>query len=138
MHMCVDAVRAVPGIFRSEESAKRVRERLGNPSEDKFVTVIGTFGEWINYYKYYVADGRSISRPRNVYSEKNYHCLIPLLICTDSETNTVALYKRVLERVGEYTDVVATVGAFIVTKLLLEETVEKLRDVSACDIVSNT
>ncbi len=35
----------VVGIFRSEESVKKVSERLGNPAEDKFVSVVGNIGE---------------------------------------------------------------------------------------------
>ena len=35
----------VVGIFRSEESVKKVSERLGNPAEDKFVSVVGNVGE---------------------------------------------------------------------------------------------
>ena len=35
----------VVGIFRSEESAKKVLTRLGNPAEDKFVPIVGSFGK---------------------------------------------------------------------------------------------
>ena len=35
----------VVGIFRSEESAKKVSARLGNPPEDKFVPIVGSVGE---------------------------------------------------------------------------------------------
>ena len=31
-------------MFRSEESAKKVLARLGNPAEDKFVSIIGNVG----------------------------------------------------------------------------------------------
>ena len=34
----------VVGVFRTEESAKKVSTRLGSPPEDKFVSVIGNFG----------------------------------------------------------------------------------------------
>ena len=34
----------VVGVFRSEESAKKVLARLGNPSDDKFVPIIGNIG----------------------------------------------------------------------------------------------
>ena len=41
----------VVGVFRSEESAKKVLTRLGNPSEDKFVPIIGNVGEYFLFYK---------------------------------------------------------------------------------------
>ena len=34
----------VVGVFRSEESAEKVRTRLGNPTEDQFVSIVGSFG----------------------------------------------------------------------------------------------
>ena len=37
----------VVGIFRSEESAKKVLARLGNPAEDKFVAIVGNIGKQI-------------------------------------------------------------------------------------------
>ena len=36
----------VVGVFRSEESAKKVLARLGNPTEDKFVPIVGNVGEY--------------------------------------------------------------------------------------------
>ena len=36
----------VVGIFRSEESAKKIFARLGNPAEDKFVSIIGNVGKF--------------------------------------------------------------------------------------------
>ena len=36
----------VVGVFRSEESAKKVLARLGNPAEDKFVSIIGNVGKF--------------------------------------------------------------------------------------------
>ena len=33
------------GVFRSEESAEKVRTRLGNPTEDQFVSIVGSFGK---------------------------------------------------------------------------------------------
>ena len=36
----------VVGVFRSEESAKKVLSRLGNPAEDKFVPIIGNIGKY--------------------------------------------------------------------------------------------
>ena len=36
----------VVGVFRSEESAKKVLARLGNPVEDKFVSIIGNVGKF--------------------------------------------------------------------------------------------
>ena len=41
----------VVGVFRSEESAKKVRTRLGNPTEDQFVSIVGSFGKY-NKNKY--------------------------------------------------------------------------------------
>ena len=35
----------VVGVFRSEESAKKVLARLGNPAGDKFVSIIGNVGK---------------------------------------------------------------------------------------------
>ena len=34
------------GVFRSEESAKKVLSRLENPSADKFVPIIGNVGKF--------------------------------------------------------------------------------------------
>ena len=36
----------VVGVFRSEESAKKVFARLGNPAGDKFVSIIGNVGKF--------------------------------------------------------------------------------------------
>ena len=36
----------VIGVFRSEESAKKVLARLGNPAEDKVVSIIGNVGKF--------------------------------------------------------------------------------------------
>ena len=43
----------VVGVFRSEESAEKVRTRLGNPTEDQFVSIVGSFGKCINHIIYY-------------------------------------------------------------------------------------
>jgi hypothetical protein len=32
------------GVFRSQESAEKTKERLGNPSQDNFIPVIGATG----------------------------------------------------------------------------------------------
>ncbi len=40
------------------------------------------------------------------------------------------MQKKVLEKVGSYTDVVATVGGFSFAKTLLEFSVEEIRTVS--------
>ena len=36
----------VVGVFRSEESAKKVLTRLGNPAEDKVISIIGNIGKF--------------------------------------------------------------------------------------------
>ena len=33
------------GVFRSEESAKKVRTRLGNPTEEQLVSIVGSIGK---------------------------------------------------------------------------------------------
>ncbi len=102
----------VVGIFRSEESVKKVSE-IGNPAEDKYVTVVGSVGEW--WWKLSWLD------------------LVLVLIYwfhPASEKDAADLQKRVLEKVGSYTDVVATVGGFSFAKTLLEFSAEEIKTVS--------
>ncbi len=59
---------------------------------------------------------------------------INILIHPASEKDAADLQKRVLEKIGSYTDVVATVGGFSFAKTLLEFSAEEIRTVSIIDV----
>ena len=93
----------VVGVFRSEESAKKVLTRLGNPSEDKFVPIIGNFGECILLRSNFELIHTSIK---------------------GSEQSASDLQKKIIDKVGTITDVVASIGGFAFKTPLLQQSVE--------------
>ena len=98
------------GVFRSEESAKKILTRLGNPAEDKFVPIVGNIGEYIASYKATVGGDK-------------------VLFNLGSEQNAADLQKKILAKVGTITDIVATVGGGSSKNELLQQSVEELRKV---------
>ena len=98
------------GIFRSEESAKKTSARLGNPPEDKFVPIVGSVGKYL-----------AALRDLHITSSK---------FSPATEQDGADLLKRVLEKVGTYTDVLASIGSFAFTTPILEQSLDGLRKVS--------
>ena len=109
----------VVGFFRSEESAKKTIVRLGNPPEDKFVHIVGSVGK-------YLAALQLGARPKCTSSQ----------LSPATEQDGADLLKRVLEKVGSYTDVLIAIGTFSMKTPILEQSLDELRKVSSCDWLS--